>query len=185
VIRVLSTNLRALAGVLPTHPVPRALRRRVLQAARAEPKVANTRPPRRRRPVGPLVPEAGWLALGVTVVIAIVVHLAPGGPSERTIRATVGRAQLRVAGGHGDFIVDRLPTLPPSRTYQLWLQSRSRGLVPSTLFGVTRRGTADLGVPGNLDGVTRLLVTVEPQGGSPHPTTRPVIQLPLAYVSRS
>jgi anti-sigma-K factor RskA len=181
---VLSSNLRALAGVLPAHPVPRALRRRVLRAARAEPKVASGRPLRRMRPVRPRV-RAGWLALGVTAVVAIAVHLAPARPSERTIRATVGRAQLRVADGQGDFVVDRLPTLPPSRTYQLWLLSRRRGLVPSTLFGVTWRGTADLGVPGNLDGVTRLLVTVEPRGGSPHPTTRPVIQVPLAYVSRS
>jgi hypothetical protein len=114
-------------------------------------------------------------------------HRAPraGGPGERTIRATVGQAQLRVADGHGEFVVDRLPPLPPSRTYQLWLQSERRGFVPSTLFGVTLGGTADLGVPGDLHGVTRLLVTVEPQGGSLHPTTRAVIQLPVAYVSRS
>ena len=61
----------------------------------------------------------------------------------------------------------------------------SAGLVPTTQFGVTSRGTADLGVPGDLRNVTALLVTVEPQGGSVQPTTRPVIQLPLSYVSHS
>ena len=46
---------------------------------------------------------------------------------------------------------------------------------PSTLFAVTSRGTADLGLPGGLTGVTRVLVTLEPAAGSRAPTTRPVI----------
>jgi hypothetical protein len=40
---------------------------------------------------------------------------------------------------------------------------------------VTSRDTADVGVPGALTGITRLLVTVEPSGGSRAPTSRAVI----------
>jgi anti-sigma-K factor RskA len=158
----------------------------VLRAVRAAPKVAVARRPRPGGPVRPLAPAA-WLALGVAVAVgaAIAVQLIPAGPDARTFRASVGRAHLRVADRHGDLVVDHLAPVPPNRTYQLWLQTRSGRLVPSTLFGVTSRGTADLGVPGDLRNVTALLVTVEPQGGSVQPTTRPVIQLPLSYVSHS
>jgi anti-sigma-K factor RskA len=180
----LAPVLGALPASAPAHAVTRALRRRVLRAVRARPKVTAARRPWGIRPVGSLAP-AGWLALGGAVVAAIAVQLAPAGPNERTIHATVGQAQLRVADSHGELVADRLPPLPPNRTYELWLQRGSRGLVPSTLFGVTARGSADLGVPGDLHGVSRLLVTVEPRGGSVHPTTRAVIQVPLAYVSRS
>jgi anti-sigma-K factor RskA len=99
----------------------------------------------------------------------------------------IGHAQLRVAGGHarGKLVVTGLPALPTDRTYEVWLQSGIRPPVPNALFGVTARGTADVAVPADLHGVTRLLVTVEPRGGSVHPTTPAVIQLPLAHVSRS
>jgi anti-sigma-K factor RskA len=101
------------------------------------------------------------------------------------IEASVGRADLRLdAGGHGELIVNHLNLLPGDRVYELWLQS-GRRTVPSTLFAVTDRGRADLGVPGDLHGVSRLLVTVEPRGGSPAPTTPAVIQVPLSYVPGS
>ncbi|HJS96250.1 MAG TPA: anti-sigma factor, partial [Solirubrobacteraceae bacterium] len=132
-----------------------------------------------------------WLALGLAAAAAVIVQLgSPGSPGTpgtpaRVIHATVGQAELRVAGSHGVLVVDRLPSLPADRTYELWLVSRRGHAVPSTLFGVTARGTADLGVPGDLRGVTRLLVTAEPRGGSLAPTSRAVIRVPLASVQRS
>lgn len=173
----LAPVLEALPAAAPAHPVPRALRRRVRRAVRAEPK----RQVRRQ----PLAPRAGWLALGLAVAAAAIVQLGAGRSHQHVIHAAVGRAELRVAGSHGELVVDRLPSLPADRTYELWVvRTRGRAL-PSTLFGVTARGTADLGVPGDLRGISRLLVTVEPVGGSRVPTTRAVIQLPLEYVRRS
>ncbi len=96
-----------------------------------------------------------------------------GGP--RASRAAVGAAQLRIAGGDGELIVDYLPPAPPHRIYELWLQHGARMPAPSTLFAVTSRGTADLGLPGELTGVTRVLVTLEPADGSAVPTTGPLI----------
>ena len=184
-VATLAPVLDSVTASAAAHPVPRGLRRRVLRAARAEPRVAPAEPRRRIRPVRYLAP-AGWLALGATMVAAAVVaQVSTPGPREHALPARVGQAQLRVDGGHGELIVERLPSLPSGRTYELWVERGGHRPVPSTLFGVTSRGTADLGVPGDLHGVTRLLVTVEPRGGSPHPTTRAVIQLPLTYVSRS
>lgn len=106
-------------------------------------------------------------------------------PRAQVIPASVGRAELRIADGHGELIVERLAALPAGRTYELWLQSRRRPPEPSTLFAVSSRGRADLGVPADLRGLTRLLVTAEPSGGSLVPSTRPVIQVPVTYVRRS
>jgi anti-sigma-K factor RskA len=120
---------------------------------------------------------AGALALAVAGVIAV--GLGSAGSRARVIQASVGNAQLRVADGRGELIVDHLPPAPPDRIYELWLQRGAHAPAPSTLFAVTSRGTADIGVPGVLAGVTRVLVTVEPQGGSLAPTTRAVIVAPL------
>ena len=173
----LAPVLEALPASVPTHPVPSALRRRVRRAVRAEPK----RQIRHR----PMTPRTGWLALGLAVAAAALV-VAVGIPHARTrmIQASVGQAALRVDAGHGELIVHHLAPLPGDRVYELWLQSGPR-VVPSTLFAVTARGRADLGVPGDLHGVSRLLVTAEPRGGSLVPTSRAVIQLPLESVQRS
>jgi anti-sigma-K factor RskA len=132
-----------------------------------------------------LSPRTGWLALGLATAAAVIVQLGSPHSHERVIHATVGQAQLRVGGSHAELVVERLPSLPADRTYELWLVSRRGNAVPSTLFGVSARGTADIGVPGDLHGVTRLLVTVEPRAGSLAPTTPAVIQLPLTSVQRS
>jgi anti-sigma-K factor RskA len=165
----------------PRYEVSGTLRRRVMRQVRSEPKSSSAGPRRQWRWTLPgalrLGPPAlaGALALALALVAVGVVALRSSGSRARVIQASVGIAQLRVAGGRGELIVDHLPPAPPDRIYELWLQRGARTPAPSTLFGVTSRGTADIGVPGLLAGVTRVLVTVEPQGGSRAPTTRAVI----------
>jgi hypothetical protein len=77
-------------------------------------------------------------------------------------------------------MVERLPPPGPGRIYELWLQRGSAAPAPSTLFSVNSRGTADIGVPGELYGVSRVLVTDEPAGGSRSPTGRPLIVAALS-----
>jgi hypothetical protein len=50
----------------------------------------------------------------------------------------------------------------------------------SALFGVTASGDGDVDVPGNLKGITEVLVTPEPAGGSQTPTHAPVIRAVLS-----
>jgi anti-sigma-K factor RskA len=171
----------------PRYDVSGTLRRRVMQQVRSEPKPPSARARRRRRRRWTLPGAlrlrppalAGVLGLAVAVSVSVVavgvVTLGSSGSRARVIQASVGSAQLRVAGGRGELIVYHLPPAPPDRIYELWLQHGARTPAPSTLFAVTSRGTADIGVPRALAGVTRVLVTVEPQGGSRAPTTRAVI----------
>lgn len=184
-VAALAPVLDVLSASVPRHDVSDALRRRVMEAVRAEPRTSSARPrPRRRwRPhAAPTLAGAlaASLALGIALVIALAIGAGPGvlgsgrAPA-RVIQASIGHAQLRIAGGHGELIVDHLPPAPPNRIYELWLQRGSGKPAPSTLFAVTSRGTAVLGVPGDLARVTRVLVTVEPSGGSRVPTTPAVI----------
>jgi anti-sigma-K factor RskA len=187
-VGALAPVLNVLPSCAPRYEVSAALRRRVMHAVRSEPKASSSparRPRRSRRrwtvrtALGlprPRIPRpAVAAALAVAVALGVVIAARSGGPPARVIQASVGNAQLRVAGGHGELIVDHLPPTPPDRVYELWLQRGNRTPAPSTLFAVTSRGTAVLGVPADLTGITRVLVTVEPSGGSRVPTTRAVI----------
>ena len=108
------------------------------------------------------------------------VELGKGGDSTQVIKASIGSAELQVSGGHGQLIVSKLPPPAQGRIYELWLQHGSSTPAPSTLFSVNSHGTADVGVPGDLHGVSHILVTDEPAGGSASPTGKPLIVAALS-----
>jgi anti-sigma-K factor RskA len=154
--------------------VPRDLRRRVMREVRANPKTA---PARRadtvRAPTRFPLAWGGALAAGVVAVIVAIVLVSSG---TRTIQASVGSAQLHITGGRGDLVVHRLPPLPAGRIYEMWVQRGSAAPTPTgTLFSTRADGSANVGVPGSLNGVSRVMVTQERAGGSPVPTSAPVI----------
>jgi anti-sigma-K factor RskA len=165
----------SLADATVRYEVPRNLRRRVVSEVRATPKARASRPARVRRP---FLAWGGALAAAV-VVIAVVLVVAlgsTGSSSSRVIQASTGSAELRIAGDRGDLIVHRLPSLPSGRIYEMWVQRGDATPTPTgTLFAVTSSGTAAIGVPGSLSGVSAVLVTQEPAGGRPVPTSAPVI----------
>jgi anti-sigma-K factor RskA len=161
--------------------VPRDLRRRVMREVRATPKTA---PARRadvvRAPTRFPLAWGGALAAGVVAVIVAIVLVSSGSSATRTIQASVGSAELRVAGGRGDLVVHRLPSLPAGRIYEMWVQRGSAAPTPTgTLFSTRADGSANVGVPGSLNGVSRVMVTQEPAGGTPAPTSAPLIVAPV------
>ena len=69
-----------------------------------------------------------------------------------------------------------MPTPPQGRIYEVWLKRDGEQPSPTNaLFGVTSSGSAAVDVPGNLHGVTQVMVTPEPLGGSLVPTRSPVV----------
>jgi anti-sigma-K factor RskA len=166
----------SLADATPRYAVPRELRRRVLQEVRATPK-AGPAPARTRFPWHSGIARGAAVAVAVAVIaVVLVVALGGGGSSTRTIRASTGSAELQIADGRADLIVHRLPSLPAGRIYEMWVQRGSATPTPTgTLFAVTSSGTAAVGVPGGVSGVSAVMVTQEPAGGTPAPTTAPVI----------
>jgi hypothetical protein len=123
----------------------------------------------------------GFAVALAAAALAVGIDLGTGGGGDNhVIRANVGSAELQVSDGHGQLVVAHLARPAAGRIYELWIQHGSSAPAPSTLFSVDSRGTADVGVPGSLHGVSRVLVTNEPAGGSRVPTTQPLIVAALS-----
>jgi Anti-sigma-K factor rskA len=135
----------------------------------------------------------GWtlrpaLAAGLAAALLLVgglggALLAGGGPDERTVTAAVDRAQapgarvsLEVRDGRGRLVAERMPPPPRGRVYQVWVKRPGRDPEPTNaLWSVRRDGSAEVAVPGSLEGVEAVLVTNERRGGAEVPTRAPVI----------
>ena len=173
-----------ITGALPEsatqYQVPKDLRRRVMSEVRATPKAQEASRKTPARSWRPALAWGGAFAAAVIVALVLVVALSSGGSSTKTIQASTGAAELRISGGRGDLIVHRLPQLPAGRIYEMWVQRGSAAPTPTgTLFGVRSDGSAAVGVPGSLSGISAVLVTQEPAGGTPAPTSAPVIVAPV------
>jgi anti-sigma-K factor RskA len=171
----------------PQYPLPRGLRRRVLRELQAERRTTPADAGRRRVATSlfgiPIRRPA--LVLGVLLCVALAtvggLELASSGSSGvRIIQASVtgstGRAELRLSRGGAELIVRNLPAPPLGHVYEVWLTHGQQPPSPTNvLFSVTSMGSGDVGVPGDLRGVSEILVTPEPSGGSRAPTHQPVI----------
>jgi anti-sigma-K factor RskA len=175
----------ALPLAAPRQPVPRSLKREVMASVRAEPR-ASRAPARRRRVSTGLfaaIPKPALVACAVLLAIAVTVgglRLGSGGTGTRVVSASVtwnpGSALLRVSGRRAELIVRQMPAPPAGKVYEVWLQRSHRPPAPTNaLFSVTSTGSGAVDVPGDLHGVSEVLVTPEPLGGSATPTHTPVI----------
>lgn len=140
----------------------------------------GTHPPGRAIRLRPAL--AGMLAVGVGIAIGALVFSSSSPEKTEAIRAVViapghhATAELRKAGSHLELVVVGMPAPPPGRIYEVWIEHGAEAPLPTdALFSVTRTGAGSVGVPGDLRGVSRVLVTDEPLGGSPKPTRTPVI----------
>ncbi|EMY32256.1 hypothetical protein D477_021093, partial [Arthrobacter crystallopoietes BAB-32] len=68
-----------------------------------------------------------------------------------------------------------LPELPDDQTYELWLQHDDQ-MVPAGLMPAGEAGAPMMKLlEGQLEGASAFGITVEPAGGSPAPTTEPLM----------
>jgi len=141
--------------------------------ARSVPRAARRSP--RRWAIG----VAGGLAAAAVVVAVVALVSSGGGAGTRTVRAEVlprgASASLRIDEGRAELLVNGMPQVPPRRTYQVWVQRAGSPQPTDALFSVSRSGGATVAVPGDIAGARAVLVTAEPLGGSPTPTSPPVI----------
>lgn len=132
---------------------------------------------------GRLLPGlAGALILGVGVVIGGLAFSSSSSVPSEVIHAAViapghhATAELRKVGSRLELVVVGMPAPPPGRIYEVWLEHGTEAPLPTdALFSVTKTGSGSVGVPGDLHGVSKVLVTDEPLGGSLKPTRTPVI----------
>jgi len=170
---------------------PENLRARLMAVVNGEAELLNAAgyeadvptPARRGRGWRLLPALAAAVALGVGILIGA---LAIGGGSTTTTRvvtATVvsppgyrATAVVRRIGSHLELEVVGMPAPPRGRIYEVWLERGTQAPTPTdALFSVTHSGNGSVGLSSDLNGVSAVLVTNEPLGGSPKPTRTPVI----------
>jgi anti-sigma-K factor RskA len=170
----------------PPQRAPRSLKRRVMDEVRAESRATPARARRRSRWTAAFPRPV--LALGATAMIVVIavggVLLGSGGgssgPAPRVFHASVAwktaSAVLNVQGGRGELVLHRMHPPPAGQVYEVWLKRASLPPEPTAaLFSVNAAGSGTVDVPGNLHGVTQVMVTPEPAGGSKVPTHPPVL----------
>jgi anti-sigma-K factor RskA len=103
----------------------------------------------------------------------------------------VQRASSVVAGGgqatliwsldlrRSAMLIDKLPALPTGKTYQLWYIDAA-GAKPAGTFESSDGGTTWHVLDGKMSGGDTVGVTVEPDGGSAQPTTKPIVAIASA-----
>jgi anti-sigma factor RsiW len=207
-VALLQPAATALPLMVAQVEAPRRLRRRVMTEVRADAKqrarttrmtrtpetTRTTRTPRMLRTTrprwgflgGPLPRPAmaGLGALLVAAVVAIAISSGSAGPRLYPAQTAwrTARAAVRIVNGRGELLVKGMPVPPAGKVYEVWLQrGHAAPHATKALFDVTSHGgAAAVAVPGDLSGVSALLVTAEPEGGSTHPTSQPVIVARLA-----
>ncbi len=178
-VAALQQAANALPMSAPQYPVPPRLRRRVMHAVRADRRRQQPIPQRAR---GPLT-RPRWLGAGAALaaaVAAVVLALSLSGGGTRVIEAQVagitGTAQFRLSGDHGELVVHHLTPPPRGHVYEVWTKRTGQAPVPANvLFGTSQTGSSYVALPDSLRGVSIVMVTPEPGGGSRVPTHSAVI----------
>jgi anti-sigma-K factor RskA len=108
------------------------------------------------------VPSAADRVLADPQAQKITQHLRGGGTVTLVRSVKLHQAVL---------VAQDMPAAPAGRTYQLWLQSPAQEMVNA---GLMKPGQTTALLSGDADVAIGAGITVEPEGGSPHPTTDPV-----------
>ncbi|HEV2815517.1 MAG TPA: anti-sigma factor [Solirubrobacteraceae bacterium] len=183
------TDLAALRPVVDALPAaaepvapPPALRKRIMGVVEAEARERRRveRPERRSRfsfltmrPLPAMAAACVLVLAGVGIGVAVLQDDEAPVYQGQCIRAC-GDVEMRVDDGHGTLKVEGMDQPPEGRVYQVWTQRFGEDPEPTdALFTVDKDGSASVDVPGASDRVDQVLVTDEPRGGSPEPTTAP------------
>jgi anti-sigma-K factor RskA len=184
-------RLRPAVQVLPETvervEAPPALRSRLIEQVRSEAAGSQAVPaatgaPRRRLRLRPV---AGFALLALIVAAvggyAIRDGGAGGGPKTTTVlggRTPGVTAEMVREGETGTLRLAHLHQLPAGKVLQAWVQRGKRVVSARALFVPNPDGTATATID-NMDGVSTVMVTAEPRGGSVRPTSPPIVSVPI------
>jgi hypothetical protein len=194
-VHQLAAAADALGTAVPMVPAPPALGERIRAVVRAEAELLQAAGPEADRPAAKARRRFGWMSLRFAVGGTLATGLACGlvlgalvlGGSTATTRAISAEvlqpgvahdasATLDITGGHGTLNVSNFPSPPAGRVYEVWELKGGRPHPTDALFSVNTQGSGTAPIPGTLRGVSKVLVTAEPLGGSQSPTRSPIIE---------
>jgi anti-sigma-K factor RskA len=185
-------------SIEPVDPSP-ALRVRILEEVRADARQSKAakaqaipvdaegfwgRLGSRSRSLG-LRPIAGIAA--VALIVAAVAgyairdgQLGDGGTSTVVAgHAPDVTAKMVRKGDSSTLLLANVPPLPSDRVLQAWVQRGDRVESAHSLFVPDRHGIATASIA-DMSGVSAVMVTAEPRGGSDQPTSSPIVNLAVS-----
>jgi len=198
-------RLRVAADGLPVSvplvPPPPALKNRIMAVVESEAELLHATGARADRPyraartpwwrslLRPL-PVAATACVLLLAGVAAGLLIGGGGPeSARTVAAQItgagtasASARVEIEADRAQLVVDGMRSAPAGHVYQVWyVHDGQTDPVPAgALFDVDSSGQGAAALPGGVDDVKSVLVSVEPAGGSQKPTTQPVIAANLS-----
>ena len=96
-------------------------------------------------------------------------------------RYAVAYGTVVMRGKNIYLVLASLPPLPHGKVYQAWTLGRTaKAMSPSVTFAPTQSGVTLVPIPADAADLAAVAVSVEPEGGSRQPTTKPAFVLPLS-----
>jgi anti-sigma-K factor RskA len=186
--------LRPAVQLLPesverVEPAPR-LRQNLMEQVRAEAESSSASSPSREGRWAfrgwSLRPLAGLaaVALVVAAVAAYAIGTSDSGGGGETTTVTSGHApgvtaEVESEGQSGSLHLANLHQLPPDKVLQAWVERGGKVESAKTLFVPNQDGTASATID-HMEGVTTVMVTAEPRGGSIQPTSAPITSVSMS-----
>jgi anti-sigma factor RsiW len=198
-----AASLRVAADALPASapplPAPPDLKGRIMAVVEREAELVAAADDGTQRPAPARTPLLRRLReglasrpqLALASVLAVLVLAGAGllgqqllSDDVRTVEATVEKtpelvathAQLEIGDDQARFVTSKLPAPPQGRVYQLWI-ARGSTIDPKKRLFTPHDGSATVTIPGSMRGVSQVMVTDEPAGGSAAPTGEPIINV--------
>lgn len=164
-----------LAFATPPTLVPTALRGRVLEAARREHSNVVPLRPRWAYPALAAAAVAACAAIGLGAWAAALHSRLGSTQALHGLPLTGAGGSVVVGrGGEAALVVSGLDAPPPGKTYEVWVM-RGTAAEPAGLFSARAGATTVLWLTRRVPGGDRVGVTLEPAGGSTHPTSKPLV----------
>lgn len=117
--------------------------------------------------------ERGPSASDRVLAAADAVRVQQDFPSGASATVVLSRSE-----GRAVILTDAMDPAPEGKVYELWLQTPSGDMVPAGLM--PDRSDAVMVLDGDASQATAVGITVEPDGGSPQPTSDPIALFSLA-----
>ncbi len=183
--------LRPAVQLLPesvqrVEPAPR-LREGLMAQVRSEAESASASPSHARRRgfhvrgLRPLVGLAAVILVAAGVAVYAIDNGDSGGGGTTTVVAGHPpgvTAEVVSQGESGTLHLANLHQLPPDEVLQAWVEREGRVESAKALFVPNADGTASATID-DMDGVTTVMVTAEPRGGSAQPTSAPIVSVAM------
>jgi anti-sigma-K factor RskA len=191
-VRRLRPAVQVLPETVEPMQAPAALRGRLMdqvrsEAAGSQAAPAASRVPRRRSWLRPVAGLA-VLALVIAAIGGYAIRDSGSGGGAKTTTVVSGHspgvtAEMVRQGETGTLRLANLHQLPAGKVLQAWVQRGEQVVSAKALFVPNPDGTATATID-DMQGVSTVMVTAEPRGGSAQPTSAPIVSVAMPRSSQ-